>query len=129
MTTLNACFQKGMSFAAFGREKYNQRGADWSLAKLAATGADWISLDCAREILLKQVNDPFPRIAAARPEVPKLLSNLITRLVEEIPGSDLGEAAIEAAGLWQFTPARMDGVPVRVWKNVRVRFAISSSRR
>ncbi len=48
-------------------------------------------------------------------------------MVEEIPGSDLGDAAIEATRTWQFTPARKDGVPVRVWKAVRVRFAISSS--
>ena len=48
-------------------------------------------------------------------------------LVEEIPGSDLGDAAIDATRTWQFTPARKDGVPVRVWKDVRVRFAISPS--
>jgi protein TonB len=47
-------------------------------------------------------------------------------LVEEIPGSDLGDAAIEATRTWQFTPARKDGVPVRVWKNVRVHFALST---
>lgn len=47
-------------------------------------------------------------------------------LLETIPDSDLNEATLELARLWQFHPARKQGHPVRVWKSLTLDFTIDS---
>jgi protein TonB len=46
------------------------------------------------------------------------------RLADGIPGSELNQLAVDTARRWRFSPARKDGVPVRVWKEVRLEFSI-----
>jgi protein TonB len=46
-------------------------------------------------------------------------------LVEGIPGSDLDEATVAAAGSWEFTPPYKYTYPVRTWIRVRLSFAIA----
>jgi protein TonB len=45
-------------------------------------------------------------------------------LIEGIPGTDLTDAAIEAARGWRFSPAREAGQPVRVWRDVVLNFSL-----
>ena len=46
------------------------------------------------------------------------------RLVRGIEGSDLNQAAMQAARSWVYRPAEKDGVPVRVWRPEQVRFKL-----
>ncbi|HEX6849964.1 MAG TPA: TonB family protein [Candidatus Polarisedimenticolaceae bacterium] len=46
------------------------------------------------------------------------------RLLRGIAGSDLNEAAMNAARAWRYKPAEKDGVPVRVWRPEQVRFKL-----
>lgn len=46
------------------------------------------------------------------------------RLIRGIAGSDLNEAALNAARSWVYKPAEKDGVPVRVWRPEQVRFKL-----
>jgi protein TonB len=46
------------------------------------------------------------------------------RLIRGIAGSDLNDAALDAARSWVYKPAEKDGVPVRVWRPEQVRFKL-----
>lgn len=46
------------------------------------------------------------------------------RLVRGIEGSDLNQAAMDAARSWVYKPAEKDGVAVRVWRPEQVRFKL-----
>jgi TonB family protein len=46
------------------------------------------------------------------------------RLIRGIAGSDLNDAAMNAARSWVYKPAVKDGVPVRVWRPEQVRFKL-----
>ena len=43
-------------------------------------------------------------------------------VLQEIPASDLNDAALRAARAWTYHPATKDGVPVKVWKQEKINF-------
>jgi len=49
-------------------------------------------------------------------------------LVAGIPDSDLNEAAVEVARGWSYSPARNEGQPVEVWKDVAFEFTVRPDR-
>ena len=93
-----------------------------SAKKLGVEGMVWLKLVVNEEGNPTKINVVKSNILNDKPDAAKIdLSKEVTDAL-----TDLQNAAIEAAKQWKFTPAVLNGKPIKVWVTVPFKFKLDS---